>query len=108
MSQSRDVDSLIRIFAIQHTLCTVVVQQSEVQIIDICVNIIIIGIIIDQSNWSGPFSLVVMMLDYRSRGTWFDPLSGHPTGIFSLQVYFSSYYSTKSFYCMIRCPDSIH
>ena len=51
-----------------------------------------IGRINDQSNWSGPFSLVVMTLDYRSRGTWFDPQSGHSTGIFSLQVYFSSYY----------------
>ena len=51
-----------------------------------------IGCINDQSNWSGPFSLMVMMLDYRSRGTWFDPRSGHLTGIFSLQVYFSSYY----------------
>ena len=51
-----------------------------------------IGRITDQSKWSGPFSLVVMMLDYRSRGTWFDPRSGHSTGIFSLQVYFSSYY----------------
>ena len=51
-----------------------------------------IGHINDQSNWSGPFSLVVMTLDYRSRGTWFDPRSGHSTGIFSLQVYFSSYY----------------
>ena len=49
-----------------------------------------IGCINDQSNWSGPFSLVVMTLDYRSRGTWFDPRSGHSTGIFSLQVYFSS------------------
>ena len=51
-----------------------------------------IGRINDQSNWSGPFSLVVMTLDYRSRGTWFDPRSVHSTGIFSLQVYFSSYY----------------
>ena len=49
-----------------------------------------IGCINDQSNWSGPFSLMVMMLDYRSRGTWFDP-----TGIFSLQVYFSSCYTVK-------------
>ena len=56
-----------------------------------------IGRINDQSNWSGPFSLVVMMLDYRSRGTWFDPRLGHSTGIFSLQVYFSSYY--------MWCPD---
>ena len=31
-----------------------------------------IGRIVDQSNWSGPFSLVVMTLDYRSGGTWFD------------------------------------
>ena len=52
-----------------------------------------IGRINDQSNWSGPFSLVVMMLDYRSRGTWFDPRSG----IFSLQVYFSSYYTALGF-----------
>ena len=51
-----------------------------------------IGRINKQSNWSGPFSLVVMMLDFRSRGTWFDPRSGYSTGIFSLQVYFSSYY----------------
>ena len=51
-----------------------------------------IGCINDQSNWSGPFSLVVRTLDYRSRGTWFDPRSGHSEGIFSLQVYFSSYY----------------
>ena len=35
-----------------------------------------IGRINDQSNWSGPFSLVVMTLDYRSRNTWFDPRSG--------------------------------
>ena len=55
-----------------------------------------IGCINDQSNWSGPFSLVVMTLDYRSRGTWFDPRSGHSTEIFSLHVYFSSYYSCKS------------
>ena len=55
-----------------------------------------IGRINDQSNWSGPFSLVVMTLDYRSRGTWFDPRSGHSTGIFSLQVYFSYYYMYKS------------
>ena len=41
-----------------------------------------IGRINDQSNWSGPFSLVVMTLDLRSRGTWFDPLSGHSTGYF--------------------------
>ena len=46
----------------------------------------------DQSNWSRPFSPVVMTLNYRSRGTWFDPRSGHSTGIFSLHVYFSSYY----------------
>ena len=52
-----------------------------------------IGRINDQSNWAGPFSLVIMTLDYRSRGTWFDPRSGHSTGIFSLQVYFSSYYN---------------
>ena len=52
-----------------------------------------IGRVNDQSNWSGPFSLVVMTLDYRSRGTWFDPRSGHSMGIFSLQVYFSSYYN---------------
>ena len=45
------------------------------------------------SEPKGPFSLVVMTLDYRSRGTWFDPRSGHSTGIFSLQVYFSYYYS---------------
>ena len=51
-----------------------------------------IGRINDQSNWSGPFSLVVMTLDYRSRGTWFDPRSRHSTGIFSLHVYFFSYY----------------
>ena len=44
-----------------------------------------IGRINDQSNWSGPFSLVVMTLDYRSRGTWFDPRSGHSTGIFSFR-----------------------
>ena len=47
------------------------------------------------TSLTGPdllFSLVVMTLDYRSRGTWFDPRSGHSTGIFSLQVYFSSYY----------------
>ena len=52
-----------------------------------------IGRINDQSNWSGPFSLVIMTLDYRSRGTWFDSRSGHSTGIFSLEVYFSSYYT---------------
>ena len=69
-----------------------VVRQSGVQIIDMCVNIPT-GRITDQSNRSGPFSLVVMTFDYRSRGTWFDPRSGHPTGVFSLQVYFSSYYN---------------
>ena len=52
-----------------------------------------IGHIIHQSNWSGPFSLVVMMLDYRSRGTWFDPRLGHSIEVFSLQVYLSSYYN---------------
>ena len=57
-----------------------------------------IGRINDQSNWSGPFSLVAMMLDYRSRGTWFDPRSGHSTGIFSLQVYFSSYYNIRDLF----------
>ena len=35
-------------------------RQSEVQIINMYVNI---GCINDQSNWSGPFSLVVMTLD---------------------------------------------
>ena len=55
-----------------------------------------IGCIIDQSIWSGPFSLVVMTLDYRSRGTQFDPWLEHSTGIFSLHVCFSSYYSCKN------------
>ena len=41
------------------------------------------GRTIDQSNWCGPFSFVVMTLDYRSMGTWFNTRSGHPTGIFS-------------------------
>ena len=70
-------------------LTIVVVRQSEEQVIDMFVKNYIGGII-DQSTWSGPFSLVVMMLDYRSRGTWFDPRSLHSTGIFSLQV--CSYY----------------
>ena len=51
-----------------------------------------IGCITDQSNWSGPFSLVVMMPDFESEGRGFKPRSGHSTGHFSLQVYFSSYY----------------
>ena len=54
-----------------------------------------IGCIIDQSNWS--FSLVVMTSDQESRGHGFKSWSGHSTGSFYLQVYFSSYY--------IQCRD---
>ena len=46
--------------------------------------------IIDQSNWSGPFSLVVMTPDFEGRG--FKHRSEHSTGNFYLQVYFSSNY----------------
>ena len=46
----------------------------------------------DQSNWSGPFSLEVVMPSQESRGSGFKSQSGHSTGIFSLHVYFFSYY----------------
>ena len=52
-----------------------------------------IGCISDQSNWSGPFSLVVMTHDFESEGRVFKSRSGHSTGSFYLQLYFSSYYS---------------
>ena len=52
-----------------------------------------IGCITDHSNWSGPFSLVVMTPDEKSRGRGFKSRSGHSTGGFYLQVYFSSYYT---------------
>ena len=52
-----------------------------------------IGCINDQSNWSGPFSLVVMTPDFESEDRGFKPRLGHSTGNFSLHVYFSSYYT---------------
>ena len=48
--------------------------------------------IIDQFNWSGLFSLVVMTPDFESDDRGFQPRSGNSTGIVSLQVHFSSYY----------------
>ena len=53
-----------------------------------------IGCIIDQSNWFGPFSQVVMTPDFESENHGFKSRSGHLTGSFYLQVCFSSYYSS--------------
>ena len=56
-----------------------------------------IGCIIDQSNWSRPFSLAVMTPDLES-----GDLGSRPGQVesFSLQVYFYSYY--------IWCQDDYH
>ena len=54
-----------------------------------------IGCINDLSNWSGSFSLVVMMpCPIRNQICGFKSWSGNSTGWFYLQVCFSSYYST--------------
>ena len=55
------------------------------------VQMIYVGCIIDQFNWSGPFSRVVIAPDFESEGHGFKPRSGHSTGNISLHVYFSSY-----------------
>ena len=66
-----------------------------------------IGFITDQSNWSGPFSLVVMTPYFESEGGGFKPRSGHSNGSFYLQVYFFSYYIGIAGIKMIPRNDTI-